>query len=136
MPATRSIRLKVRSESYRWLNAAAREVNTVWNWCNATSIVGDWWLCLPVQVEVQESAVQGDAVGIDLGLKDVAVTSDGERLEAGRWTERYAYKLAQARRRAHRRTARRIHRQIARCRGDALHNLLVPVARGRGCPAA
>jgi putative transposase len=38
MPATRTLRLKVRSESYPWLNAAAREVNTVWNWCNATSI--------------------------------------------------------------------------------------------------
>jgi putative transposase len=236
MPATRTLRLKVRSESYRWLNAAAREVNMVWNWCNATSIdaadrhrrakarflsgfdlcnlsagaspyfdhigadtiqrvcceyavkraaarrvklrwrvsrgarrslgwvplkaaslkrngacvrfcgkhfrvferarlekakwrdgcfaqdaVGDWWLCLPVQVEVHESVAPREAVGIDLGLKDVAVTSDGERLEAGRWTERYAHKLAQAQRRAHRRGARRIHRKIARCRADALH---------------
>ena len=236
MPATLTLRLKVRSESYRWLNAAAREVNTVWNWCNATSIdaadrnrraharflsgfdlcnlsagaspyfdhigadtiqrvccedavkrraakrvklrwrvsrgarrslgwvplkaaslkrtaagvrfcgkhvrvferarlerakwrdgcfaqdaVGDWWLCLPVQVTVKESVAPGEAVGIDLGLKDVAVTSDGERLEAGRWTERYAAKLAQAQRRGHRRTARRIHRKIGRRRGDALH---------------
>jgi len=38
MPATLTLRLKVRSESHPWLNAAAREVNTVWNWCNATSI--------------------------------------------------------------------------------------------------
>lgn len=38
MPATLTLRLKVRTESYPWLNAAAREVNTVWNWCNATSI--------------------------------------------------------------------------------------------------
>jgi putative transposase len=38
MPAILTLRLKVRSESYPWLNAAAREVNTVWNWCNATSI--------------------------------------------------------------------------------------------------
>lgn len=236
MPAILTLRLKVRSESYRWLNAAAREVNTVWNWCNATSIdaadrhrraharflsgfdlcnlsagasqyfdrigagtiqrvcceyaakrraagrvklrwrvsrgarrslgwvpfkaaslkrqgacvrfcrkhlrvferarlervkwrdgcfaqdaVGDWCLCLPVQREVQESVAPGEAVGIDLGLKDVAVTSDGERLEAGRWTQRYAHTLAQAQRRAHRRAARRVHRKIARCRADALH---------------
>jgi putative transposase len=236
MPACLTLRLKVRSESYPWLNAAAREVNTVWNWCNATSIdaadrhrraharfltgfdlcnlsagaspyfehigadtiqrvcceyavkrraaqrvklrwrvsrgmrrslgwvpfkaaslkrkgvcvrfcgkhlrvferarleqvkwrdgcfaqdaVGDWWLCLPVQVDMREGATAGKAVGIDLGLKDVAVTSDGERLEAGRWTERYAQRLAQAQCRAHRQSARRIHRKIARCRSDALH---------------
>jgi putative transposase len=236
MPATLTLRLKVRSESYPWLNAAAREVNTVWNWCNATSIdaadrhrraharflsgfdlcklsagaspyfehigadtlqrvcceyalkrraaqrvklrwrvsrgarrslgwvplkaaslkrkgacvrfcgkhlrvferarleqakwrdgcfaqdaVGDWWLCLPVQVEVPQSVAPREAVGIDLGLKDVAVTSDGERLEAGRWTERYAQQLAQAQRHGHRQAVRRIHRKIARCRSDALH---------------
>jgi len=236
MPVILTLRLKVRSESYSWLNAAAHEVNTVWNWSNATSIdaadrnrraharflsgfdlcnlsagasqyfdhigadtiqrvcceyaakrraaqrrklrwrisrgarrslgwvpfkavslkrsgvcvrfygkhirvfesarleqakwrdgcfaqdaVGDWWLCLPVQVTAQESVAPSEAVGIDLGLKDVAVTSDGERLKAGRWTESYASRLAQAQRRAHRRTARRIHRKLARCRGDALH---------------
>lgn len=34
---TRTLRLKVRSESYRWLNAAAIEVNQVFNYCNETS---------------------------------------------------------------------------------------------------
>ena len=29
---TRTIRLKARAESYAWLNAAAVEVNQVWNW--------------------------------------------------------------------------------------------------------
>jgi putative transposase len=38
MPVTLTLRLKVRTEAYPWLNAAAREVNTVWNWCNFTSI--------------------------------------------------------------------------------------------------
>jgi IS605 OrfB family transposase len=33
----RTLRLKVKAESYPWLNAAAREVNQVWNWGNATS---------------------------------------------------------------------------------------------------
>ena len=28
---TRTLKLKVRSEAYRWLNAAAFEVNQVWN---------------------------------------------------------------------------------------------------------
>jgi hypothetical protein len=33
----RTLRLKVMGESYAWLNAAAAEVNQVWNWANATA---------------------------------------------------------------------------------------------------
>ncbi len=33
----RTLRLKVRREAYPWLNAAAIEVNTCWNWANALS---------------------------------------------------------------------------------------------------
>jgi hypothetical protein len=33
----RTLRLKVKTEAYPWLNAAAVEVNEVWNWVNATS---------------------------------------------------------------------------------------------------
>jgi len=232
---TRALRLKVRSEAYAWLNAAAIEVNQVFNYCNETSLkaatrtdlkrkwltgfdlcsltagateyfdkigadtiqsvcvhyaqkrqaakklklkwrvsrgaqrslgwipfkaaslkrkgrgvrfagkcirvfererlegvkwqggefaedaVGDWWLCLPVKVEAECSVAPEEEVGIDLGLKTIAVTSDGDRLEAGRWTRRYAEKLASAQRRGHKRQAKRIHRKIARCRADALH---------------
>ncbi|HWS62178.1 MAG TPA: hypothetical protein VN325_05440 [Steroidobacteraceae bacterium] len=32
----RTLRLKVMVEGYAWLNAAAAEVNQVWNWANAT----------------------------------------------------------------------------------------------------
>jgi hypothetical protein len=34
---TRTLRLKVKREGYAWLNAAAIEVNQVWNWANAVS---------------------------------------------------------------------------------------------------
>jgi len=34
----RTLRLKVRSEAYPWLNAAAIEVNEVFNYCNETSL--------------------------------------------------------------------------------------------------
>ena len=33
----RTLRLKVKPESYEWLNRAAVEVNQVWNWANETS---------------------------------------------------------------------------------------------------
>jgi hypothetical protein len=34
----RTLRLKVRSEAYSWLNAAAVEVNVVFNYCNETCL--------------------------------------------------------------------------------------------------
>jgi hypothetical protein len=34
---TRTLRLKVKTESYAWLNTAAREVNQVWNWAAEVS---------------------------------------------------------------------------------------------------
>ena len=89
--------------------------------CFAQDAVGDWWLCLPVKVQGECTVAPQEEVGIDLGIKSIAVTSDGDRLEAGRWTHRYAKKLASAQRRGHKRQAKRIHRKVARCRADALH---------------
>jgi putative transposase len=89
--------------------------------CFAQDAVGDWYLCLPVKMEAEETVAPHEVVGIDLGLKDIAVTSDGERLVAGRWTLKHARKLAQAQRHGHKRQAKRIHRKAARCRADALH---------------
>ena len=89
--------------------------------CFAQDAVGDWWLCLPVKMEIEQTVAPLEAVGIDLGLKDIAATSDGDRLSAGRWTQGYAQKLAAAQRRGHKRQAKRIHRKAARCRADALH---------------
>ena len=55
--------------------------------CFAQDAVGDWWLCLPVKRGGRSRRVAPlEAVGIDLGVKEIAVTSDGERLQAGRWT--------------------------------------------------
>jgi putative transposase len=89
--------------------------------CFAQDAVGDWWLCPPVKLEAEQTIAPLEAVGIDLGLKDIAVTSDGERLAAGRWMQGYAQKLASAQRRGHKRQAKLIHRKAARCRADALH---------------
>jgi IS605 OrfB family transposase len=89
--------------------------------CFAQDACGDWWLCLPVQFAAEQSIAPREAVGIDLGTKDIAVTSDGERLEAGRWTRGFADRLAKAQRRGHKKQAKWIHRKAARCRADALH---------------
>ena len=52
--------------------------------CFAQDAIGDWWLCLPVDYTAEPSVAPEESVGIDLGLKETAVTSEGERLECGR----------------------------------------------------
>jgi IS605 OrfB family transposase len=89
--------------------------------CFAEDAVGDWWLCLPVEVGVEQTAAPCEAIGIDLGLKAVAVTSDGERCEAGRFYRGIEQRIAQAQRRGHKHQAKRLHRRAANRRRDALH---------------
>jgi IS605 OrfB family transposase len=88
--------------------------------CFAQDALGDWYLCVPVQMGVEPSVAPGESVGIDLGLKAIATTSEGEKLEAGRWTHSYADMLARAQRHGHKQQAKRIHRKAARRRADAL----------------
>lgn len=89
--------------------------------CFAQDAIGDWYLCVPVEMQAEQSNATHEAVGIDLGLKTIATTSDCDTLEAGHWTQHYASQLATAQRRGHKKQAKRIHRKIARCRADALH---------------
>jgi putative transposase len=89
--------------------------------CFAQDAVGDWWLCLPVDLAIEESIAPKESVGIDLGLKAVAMTSDGERLQAGQFYRRTEPRIAMLQRRGHRRQAKRLHRKVARQRQDACH---------------
>ena len=89
--------------------------------CFAQDALGDWWLCLPIQVTVQASAAPNPAVGIDLGLKATATTSDGDTLAAGTAYRDIEAKIASAQRRGHKRQAKRWHRLAVNRRKDALH---------------
>ena len=60
------------------------------------------------------------ALGIDLGLKDCATTSDGQRLE-GRWFRQHELKLAEAQRARKKQRVKSIHAKIANQRKNALH---------------
>jgi IS605 OrfB family transposase len=113
--------LRFAGKTFRVFEAERLEGVTWKQGCFAQDSVGDWWLCLPVEVEVEQDVAPRESVGIDLGLKVIATTSDGETLEAGRWTHGIADKLAMAQRRGHKRQAKRLHRKVARQRADALH---------------
>jgi putative transposase len=89
--------------------------------CFSEDSVGDWYLCLPVAIADETPAPTLGEVGIDLGLKDTAVTSDSQRLAAGQFYRSLETKIAQAQRRGHKRQAKRLHRQTSRRRHNALH---------------
>jgi IS605 OrfB family transposase len=113
--------LRFCGKTFRVFEAQRLEGVTWKQGCFAQDAVGDWWLCLPVEQPIEVKAAPEEWVGIDLGLKEVAVSSEGERLECGRFYRALEAKIAQAQRRGHRRQAKRLHRKAARRRADALH---------------
>src|SRR5690606_28687411 len=81
---------------------------------------GRWYFNVVVDVEVRPGVGQG-AIGIDLGLKDVATCSDGQKLENGRFYRDLEATLAVAQRAGNKARTRAIHAKIANRRRDALH---------------
>ena len=83
---------------------------------------GRWYLNVTVVVpEFVGPRQQCDAVGIDLGLSDVATCSDGTRLENGRFYRDLEPALAIAQRANKKARVRAIHAKIANRRKEALH---------------
>ena len=81
---------------------------------------GRWYFNVAVEVDDQPTLGQG-AVGIDLGLKDVATCSDGGRLENSRFYRRMEDQLATAQRARNKRRVKAIHAKIKNRRQDAQH---------------
>lgn len=95
--------------------------------------VGDYFVSLWCTVRTLPQRPTGNVVGVDAGLRDVAVTSDGKKSGNPKFTERYERQLKRAQQTLSRREkgshryeqarqrVAKIHRKIARCRGDFLH---------------
>ena len=95
---------------------------------------GRWYVSLAVDApEAEQFPATGGVVGIDLGVRDFAVTSDEQRIPNPRHLERRAINLARYQRRlarcqpgsANRTKARakvaRAHRKVRAARADFLH---------------
>lgn len=80
---------------------------------------GRWYFNVAVEVECQSSPATA-AVGIDLGLKECATTSDGDKLQ-GRWFRELEPQLAAAQRARKKKRVKVIHAKIANRRKDAIH---------------
>jgi putative transposase len=100
---------------------------------------GLWYVSLVVEFEMPDVALPPvnttNVIGVDLGLKDFAVVSDGERVPAPKFYRQGQRKLRKAQRilsrrkpGSNRRTkakakVARLHQKVANQRGDFLHKL-------------
>jgi IS605 OrfB family transposase len=132
----KAAQLKLKGKCLRFAGKAFRVFEqerlqgTKWkSGCFAQDAVGDWWLCVPVEFAVAQIPAPKADVGIDLGLKTTAATSDGAKLEAGHFYRAIEQKIAQAQRRGHKGQAKRLHRTAARCRQDALHKFSTQIVK-------
>jgi len=103
---------------------------------------GRWYVSFAVEVvDPERLPTTGAIVGVDLGIKDFAVTSDGEKIPNPRHLERRARNLARYQRRlarcqkgsANRAKARakvaRAHRKVRASRTDFLHRTSTRLVR-------
>jgi putative transposase len=90
---------------------------------------GHWFLNIVLEVAQAVPRSVRSAIGIDLGLKDFAALSNGEKIENPRLLRRLAVKLATAQRARKRRQATNIYARITNGRRDFHHKLSTRVVR-------
>jgi IS605 OrfB family transposase len=90
---------------------------------------GHWFLNIVVELAQADARPVRSGIGIDLGLKEFAVFSTGEKIENPRPLRRLAGKLAAAQRARKRRGARNIHARITNARRDFHHKLSTRIVR-------
>lgn len=83
---------------------------------------GHWFAVIYVGAQIRPQPNDG-AIGVDLGLKALATTSDGEVIENPCHLRAYAERLAVAQRAGNKRRAKAIHMKIANTRRDFHHKL-------------
>lgn len=116
----------------RWSRGLPSEPSTV---TVTKDCAGRYFVSCLCEFEPSELPVTAKMTGIDLGLKDLFITDQGERVGNPRHTAKYAARLAVAQRRlskkklgsANRAKARlkvaKLHAKISDCRQDGLHKL-------------
>lgn len=102
---------------------------------------GKYFISILVETEVQELPKTNSAVGIDVGLKDFAILSDGTVYSNPKFFRRLEEKLAKTQRILSRRTkgssnwnkqrikVARIHEKIANARNDYLHKISTEIVK-------
>ena len=90
---------------------------------------GNWFLNIVIDVDCAQARLPIDAVGVDLGLKEFACLSNGEKIGNPKFFRSLEEKLAKAQRANKKRLAKTIHAKISNGRADFLHKLSTRIVR-------
>ncbi len=90
---------------------------------------GRWYVCLVVDNAPIVKSKGETSIGIDLGLKDFATLSNGEKIEAQRTYRLYEKKLAIAQRARQKQRVKAIHAKIKNIRNNTLHQVSTNLVR-------
>ncbi|MCZ6872678.1 MAG: transposase [bacterium] len=90
---------------------------------------GRWYVSLQCQIEAARMPNDGDEIGVDLGLKDTAVCSDGIKYSRQNLPKRYADDLTMAQRAGKKKRVRAIYAKIANARKDWAPKATTDIAR-------
>jgi putative transposase len=90
---------------------------------------GHWFLNIVVEMAAPKPRPVRREIGIDLGLKDFAALSTGDKIENPRHLRQLADKLARAQRARKRRQVTNIHARITHARRDFHHKRSTRIAR-------
>ena len=112
-----------RGREYRaWVSRDLSEGQTFGAGSFSQDSQGRWYINLPVEVGTQESS-GSDAIGIDLGLKDLATISTGEKIEHPRWYRKIEQRIATAQRAHKKKQVRKLHAKAKAQRNDHMHKV-------------
>ena len=90
---------------------------------------GRWYINVTVEVPCAVAPIGTVALGMDLGIKTAAATSDGEIIAPANAFKRYEKKLAEAQRANKKHRVQALHAKIANTRKDYLHKKSTALVR-------
>jgi len=102
---------------------------------------GKYYVSIFTEQTIEQFTKTGKKVGIDLGLKDFVITSDGIKFKNNRYTKKYSRKLKKAQQHLSRKMkgsngfekqklkVAKIHEKISSCRLDTLHKISYQLVR-------
>ena len=125
------IKIRLHKPFYGKINSATISLTTT----------GKYYISILTEQEYEPFEKTGKCVGVDLGLKDFVVTSDGKKYKNNRYLKRYRRKLRTAQKHLSRKQygsngyekqrlkVARIHEKISDCRNDNLHKVSIELVK-------
>lgn len=84
---------------------------------------GRWYLNITCKIENNLEPAKENAIGIDLGLKDLATTSDGQKFKANRYYRKHERLLGLAQKDGKKKRVKSLHAKITNSRKDTNHKI-------------